>query len=128
MGYCFLLCDNLRTAPPRLSIKLTSVATIPCTVHYVSKTHADLPPLLLMTQSLMPFLRQTCHGSTVGRSTAFPFGNKLFVWWRYITELTLQTAKKTYCRYKRTIYSAGPTKCVAIREMTMQPNSNACKR
>jgi len=32
-----------------------------------------------MAQHLMPFLRQTCHGSTIGLLTAFLFGHKRFV-------------------------------------------------
>ena len=42
--------------------------------------------------------------------TLFLFGHKIFVWWFYRAELTLQTAQKTcsFC-YKPTKYPAGPT-------------------
>jgi len=39
-----------------------------------------------MTQSLMPISRQTCHGATIGRLTAFPIRPDM-------SELTLQRFK-----------------------------------
>ena len=55
-GILLLLFDNLVTVPTRLSIRLTTVATIPNTVQ--QNPCNDLPPLLLMVQSLMPFSRK----------------------------------------------------------------------
>jgi len=44
MGYkiLLLLFDNLRTAPPRLSTKLTIVATIPNAVAYIDNHHTTI--------------------------------------------------------------------------------------
>jgi len=70
--FCLFLLPlfrNLRTAPPRLSTKIPTVATIPNTVQYNSCN--DLPPLLLVEQSLLAFLCQTCHG-LISRFTCVP--------------------------------------------------------
>ena len=81
----------------------------------LSFTSNELPPLLVMVQSLMPFSRQSCHGSTIVHLTAFLPSCKRFLWWLHIAELTLQTVKKTCnCRFKRTKYSAGLTKSIAM--------------
>jgi len=52
--------QQLFTAPQRLLIKLTTVATILILYHV---THLMIcPPLLLMVKSLMAFSCQTCYG------------------------------------------------------------------
>jgi len=48
-----LFFENLLTAPPSLSVKLTAVTTIPDAVQLNSWN--DLPRLLLIPQSLIPF-------------------------------------------------------------------------
>jgi len=86
MSYCFhrgmllLFFDNLGTVLPRLSIKLTTVVTIPIGVKLTQHLHSLL--LVLMTQSLMPFLRQICHGSKISRLTltVFIFDHQRLVW------------------------------------------------
>jgi len=59
-----LLFDILRTAQTKLSLKLTTVVSIPNNkVQHLSCN--DLTRLLLMAQSLMPLLRYSCHASTI---------------------------------------------------------------
>jgi len=71
----------------------------------------------LMAQSLTSFSSQTFHGSTIGRLTAFVFGQKGFVCKLQTTEFTLHTVTKTCDQRRISFFGArGYSKLVAHLE------------
>ena len=115
MGYSFF-CSTIYAL-----LHSSQQSSILYTVKLCSE-FGSLPPMLLMAQSLLLFLRHTCHGSTIGGLPAFLFGLKIFVWCAshgqaYTSNTTVK--KTCNCRYKRLNVLRGPTESGDIGEVTI---------